>query len=162
MEVHNSENLIKLLQRTYNFNKIQFWLNGEYITAEIPPAQTTLEFLHNNQHLYGTKCSCNEGDCGACTVVIAYVKEGNIVYEAINSCLYNAAKLHGKHLITIEGLGTPEHLHPIQEVMYKQHSLQCGYCSPGFVMSLFALLANSSHPDEEEILASLEGNLCRC
>lgn len=65
-------------------------------------------------------------------------------------------KLHGKHLITIEGLGTPEHLHPIQKVMYKQHSLQCGYCSPGFVMSLFALLANSSHPDEEEILASLE------
>jgi xanthine dehydrogenase small subunit len=95
-------------------------------------------------------------------VVISYVKEGNIVYEAINSCLYNAAKLHGKHLITIEGLGTPEHLHPIQKVMYKQHSLQCGYCSPGFVMSLFALLANSSHPAEEEILAALEGNLCRC
>jgi xanthine dehydrogenase small subunit len=162
MEVHNSDYLIKALQRTYKFNIIHFWLNGEHITAEIPPAQTTLEFLHNNQHLYGTKCSCNEGDCGACTVVIAYVKEGNIVYEAINSCLYNAAKLHGKHLITIEGLGTPEHLHPIQEVMYKQHSLQCGYCSPGFVMSLFALLANSSHPDEEEILAALEGNLCRC
>lgn len=95
-------------------------------------------------------------------MVISYVKEGNIVYEAINSCLYNAAKLHGKHLITIEGLGTPEHLHPIQKVMYKQHSLQCGYCSPGFVMSLFALLANSSHPAEEEILAALEGNLCRC
>ena len=162
MEVHNSENLIKLLQRTYNFNKIHFWLNGEPLTAEIPPAQTTLEFLHNNQHLYGTKCSCNEGDCGACTVVIAQVKEGNIVYEAINSCLYTAAKLNGKHLITIEGLGTLEQLHPIQQVMLENHSLQCGYCSPGFVMSLFALLANTSHPEEEEILSALEGNLCRC
>ncbi|MDD3633433.1 MAG: FAD binding domain-containing protein [Candidatus Cloacimonetes bacterium] len=162
MENHNANDLIKSLQRIYYFNKITFWLNGELITAEIPPAQTTLEFLHNNQHLYGTKCSCNEGDCGACTVVIAQVKEGNIVYEAINSCLYTAAKLHGKHLITIEGLGTLEQLHPIQQVMLENHSLQCGYCSPGFVMSLFALLANISHPDEEEILSALEGNLCRC
>ncbi|MDD4147293.1 MAG: FAD binding domain-containing protein [Candidatus Cloacimonetes bacterium] len=112
--------------------------------------------------MYGTKCSCNEGDCGACTVVISYQREGSIVYEAINSCLYPAAKLHGKHLITIEGLGSPEDLHPIQSALLEHHGTQCGYCTPGFVMSLFALLASIPHPNEENIMAALEGNLCRC
>ncbi|HNQ55657.1 MAG TPA: FAD binding domain-containing protein, partial [Methanothrix sp.] len=78
------------------------------------------------------------------------------------SCLYPAAKLHGKHLITIEGLGTPEDLHPIQSALLEHHGTQCGYCTPGFVMSMFALFAMLSHPDEETILAALEGNLCRC
>ncbi len=95
-------------------------------------------------------------------MVVAVSREGKIFYEAVNSCLYNAAKLQGKHLITIEGLGTPENLHPIQQVMLEHHSTQCGYCSPGFVMSLFALLAMNTHPDEAQILSALEGNLCRC
>lgn len=146
----------------YDYNRITFWLNGKPLTADVPPAQTTLEFLQQNVRLYGTKCSCNEGDCGACTVTVARPFEGAIFYEAVNSCLYTAAKLHGKHLITVEGLGTPEKLHPIQQAMLDHHSTQCGYCSPGFVMSLFALLASVVKPSEEQILAALEGNLCRC
>jgi xanthine dehydrogenase small subunit len=147
---------------SYTFNQIYLWLNGRITKASIAPAQTTLDFLHQEQGMFGTKCSCNEGDCGACTVVVASVLNGSIHYEAINSCLYPAAKLHGKHLITIEGLGTPEALHPIQQVMLDFHSTQCGYCTPGFVMSLFALLVNENNPDRERIMAALEGNLCRC
>lgn len=146
----------------YIFNRISFWLNGEPITADIPPAQTTLEFLHTQKGMWGTKCSCNEGDCGACTVVVARPMDGGIIYEAVNSCLYTATRLHGKHLITIEGLGTPEVLHPIQKALLDHHGSQCGYCTPGFVMSLFALFADPRPVTEERILAALEGNLCRC
>jgi xanthine dehydrogenase small subunit len=150
------------LQTETHLNQITFFLNGKQITEYVPAGISTLDWLHAKKQMFGTKCSCNEGDCGACTVVIAYPFEGIITYRAINSCLYPAAKLHGKHLITIEGLGTPENLHPIQPTLLKYHSLQCGYCTPGFVMSLFALLAMNSHPDQETILAALEGNLCRC
>lgn len=148
--------------RAYSHNRVSFWLNGKPMLAEIAPAQTTMDFLHHTLQLHGTKCSCNEGDCGACTVVVASAREGKIFYEAVTSCLYNAAKLHGKHLITVEGLGTPEALHPIQQALLEHHGTQCGYCTPGFVMSLFALLATHAHPTEEEILFALEGNLCRC
>ncbi|PKN80022.1 MAG: xanthine dehydrogenase [Candidatus Cloacimonetes bacterium HGW-Cloacimonetes-1] len=146
----------------YQFNRIHFWLNGQEQIRDIPPAMSTLDYLHHENCLFGTKCSCNEGDCGACTVVIAYLQEGAIRYEAINSCLYPMAKMHGKHLITIESLGTPEALHPIQQAMLDYRGTQCGYCTPGFVMSLFALLVTQLHPDSERILAALEGNLCRC
>ncbi|HNX37282.1 MAG TPA: FAD binding domain-containing protein [Candidatus Cloacimonadota bacterium] len=146
----------------YKYTRIVFFLNGKRISREIPPAETTLDLVTKELGLYGTKCSCNEGDCGACTVVIASAREGAIFYEAINSCLYPAARLHGKHLITIESLGTPENLHPIQQAMLDFHATQCGYCSPGFVMSAFALFAMRPKPTREEIMAALEGNLCRC
>jgi xanthine dehydrogenase small subunit len=149
-------------EREYQMNRISFWLNGREMVADIPPARTTLEFLNQQLGMYGTKCSCNEGDCGACTVVVAHCRDGGVVYEAVTSCLYNAAKLHGKHLITVEGLGTPDSLHPIQQALLEFHGTQCGYCTPGFVMSLFALLAMTEKPSREQILAALEGNLCRC
>lgn len=154
--------LREALTQDYNYARISFWLNGKAQSALVPPAMTTLQFLQQTQQLFGTKCSCNEGDCGACTVVVASAREGKIFYEAVTSCLYSAAKLHGQHLITIEGLGTPDQLHPIQKKMLEHHSTQCGYCTPGFVMSLFALLAMNANPSEEEILRALEGNLCRC
>lgn len=162
MKENSAENPRAASVGAYSHNRVSFWLNGKPLLAEIPPAQTTLEFLQQTKQLWGTKCSCNEGDCGACTVVVASPREGLIFYEAVTSCLYNAAKLQGKHLITVEGLGTPDRLHPIQQKMLEHHSTQCGYCSPGFVMSLFALLAMKPHPSEEEILSALEGNLCRC
>lgn len=146
----------------YQFNRIRFFLNGEELCHDVPPGLSTLDFLNKKLHLYGTKCSCNEGDCGACTVVLASYTNGLIQYQAINSCLYPAAKLHGKHLITIEALGTPGKLHPIQKALLDFRATQCGYCTPGFVMSLFALLASCQHPDQERIKAALEGNLCRC
>jgi len=145
-----------------HFNRITFYLNGHLTTEEIESGISTLDWLHQKKHLFGTKCSCNEGDCGACTVVIASPRDGLIVYEAINSCLYPAAKLQGRHLITIEALGTPDKLHPIQQALLEHHGTQCGYCTPGFVMSMFALFAMQNHPDKEAIFAALEGNLCRC
>lgn len=149
-------------EQTLHWNKISYFLNGQYQQAEIPAGISTLEWLHDHLHMHGTKCSCNEGDCGACTVVVAKPFEGQIVYEAINSCLYPAVKLHGRHLITVEGLGTPESLHPIQQALLDHHGTQCGYCTPGFVMSMFALFAMHAHPFRETMLAHLEGNLCRC
>lgn len=162
MNEMNSDTLKKAQDRTYQYARIRFWLNGSPVVWDVAPAQTTLELLNRELHLYGTKCSCNEGDCGSCTVAVARQHEGVIIYEAVNSCLYNAARLHGKHLITIEGLGKPEDLHPIQQAMLDFHSTQCGYCTPGFVMSLFALLAMVPQPTKEDVLAALEGNLCRC
>lgn len=143
-------------------NQISFFLNGTLIDEEISPGLSTLDYLHKKKHMHGTKCSCNEGDCGACTVVIAYPREGNIVYESINSCLYPAAKLHGRHLISIEALGDTQNLHPIQSALLEHHGTQCGFCTPGFVMAMFALFATYTNPDKETILAALEGNLCRC
>ncbi|MDD2228002.1 MAG: FAD binding domain-containing protein [Candidatus Cloacimonetes bacterium] len=143
-------------------NQISFFLNGKPIQETIPAGLGTLDWLNNYKHMQGTKCSCNEGDCGACTVVIAYPHEGTIAYEAITSCIYPAAKLHGRHLITIEALGEPNNLHPIQQALLDHHGTQCGYCTPGFVMSMFALFATYTHPDKETIFAALEGNLCRC
>ncbi len=153
---------IDLPENTYLFNRIEIYLNGKKTILDIPPAMTTLDFLHQEMGMYGTKCSCNEGDCGACTVVIACWNKSKISYQAINSCIYPAAKLHGKHLITVEGLGTPQHLHPIQKALLDHHGTQCGYCTPGFVMGIFAWLANGGSSDREGIMAALEGNLCRC
>lgn len=145
-----------------NSNRITFWLNGKMRCEEVPAGISTLDWLHQQFQMYGTKCSCNEGDCGACTVVIAWPYEGLIEYKAINSCLYPAAKLHGRHLITIEGIGSPDALHPIQAALLEHHGTQCGYCTPGFVMSMFALFAMHQNPNREVIMAALEGNLCRC
>jgi xanthine dehydrogenase small subunit len=144
------------------YNRITFYLNGKLIHEDVPPGLSTLDYLHKQKHMHGTKCSCNEGDCGACTVAIAYPREGKIVYEAINSCLYPVAKLHGRHLVSIEAIGEPHNLHPIQRALLEHHGTQCGYCTPGFVMSMFALFATYTHPDKETIFAALEGNLCRC
>lgn len=143
-------------------NRITFYLNGKLTIETIPAGLSTLDWLTQTKQMHGTKCSCNEGDCGACTVVIAYPKEGNIVYEAITSCLYPAAKLHGRHLITVEGMGEPERLHIIQQALLEHHGTQCGYCTPGFVMSMFALFSTHNSPDKETIFSALEGNLCRC
>ncbi|MBM4404045.1 MAG: FAD binding domain-containing protein [Candidatus Cloacimonetes bacterium] len=154
--------LIHLPEGVCLYNRIRFYLNGRKRTYDIPPAMTTLDFVHRELGMYGTKCSCNEGDCGACMVVVVLVVKGKIRYQAINSCIYPAAKLHGKHLITVEGIGTPQNLHPIQTALLDHHGTQCGYCTPGFVMSIFAYLANGGTRDRESTLAALEGNLCRC
>jgi xanthine dehydrogenase small subunit len=146
----------------HEYIRIVFFLNGKAEHRDLAPGLSTLDLINKELRLWGTKCSCNEGDCGACTVVIGSLRDGNIVYEAVNSCLYPAARLHGKHLITIEGLGDDNELHPIQRAILDHHASQCGYCTPGFVMSMFALFASQKNPSKETIMAALEGNLCRC
>ncbi len=129
------------------------------------PTTTILEFLREHEFAVGTKEGCNEGDCGACTVAIGRPENGRMQYRAINACIQFLGTLHGAHLITVEDLQDDEgNLHPVQSAMVDQHAAQCGFCTPGFVMSLFVL----SHRRDKEPLSRLKitdaiaGNLCRC
>ena len=144
-------------------NIVKFVLNGELKSLEITPGTTLLEIIRDKYKLNGTKSVCNEGDCGACTVTVAEYVDGKVSYKAINSCLYPAEKIINKHIITVEGLSnTDEYLHPIQEILYDNYGTQCGFCTPGIVMSIFAYLAENSQYNERELKESLNGNLCRC
>ena len=140
---------------------ISFYLNGQLINTDVSTKLTALYFLRNFG-LTGTKEGCSEGDCGACTIVIGENKNSKIRYRAVNSCLMPAVRMHGKHIVTIEGLGSSANLHPLQKVILDYHGVQCGYCTPGIIMSLFTLFLNNSKPSQNEIYNALEGNLCRC
>jgi xanthine dehydrogenase small subunit len=126
---------------------------------------TVLEYLRDGLHRTGTKEGCAEGDCGACTVVLGTLAPGasRVDYRAINSCIRFLATIDGRELVTVESLqATDGGLHPVQQAMVDHHASQCGFCTPGFVMSLFALYLRSAAPSREEILEALSGNLCRC
>ena len=131
----------------------------------INPNTTVLEWLRDNQ-LVGTKEGCASGDCGACTAVIGEIvtnnKSSNIEYKSINTCMALAYGLVGKHLVTVEGLAEEGKLHPSQKAMVLENGSQCGFCTPGFVMSLFALYQNKNSVDLHQINEALSGNLCRC
>ena len=143
-------------------------LNQSYVPfdlGEINPNTTVLEWLRSNQ-LVGTKEGCASGDCGACTAVVGELVNINnkdlIQYKSINTCIALAYTLIGKHLITVEGLSEGEDLHPVQKSMITENGSQCGFCTPGFVMSLFALYHNEKSLDSTKINDALSGNLCRC
>ena len=131
----------------------------------INPNTTVLEWLRNNQ-LVGTKEGCASGDCGACTAVIGEIvannKSSKVEYKSINTCMALAYGLAGKHLVTVEGLAEEGKLHPSQKAMVLENGTQCGFCTPGFVMSLFALYQNKNSVDLHQINEALSGNLCRC
>ena len=131
----------------------------------INPNMTVLEWLRDNQ-LVGTKEGCASGDCGACTAVIGEIvtnnKSSKIEYKSINTCMALAYGLVGKHLVTVEGLAEEGKLHPSQKAMVLENGSQCGFCTPGFVMSLFALYQNKNSVDLHQINEALSGNLCRC
>ena len=141
---------------------IRFFLNGKLKEISVNGETTVLELLRSQFQLNGTKEGCGEGDCGACTVVIGEVREGKVHYKSVAGCLYLAAKLEGKHLITIEGLAQKEKLHPIQEAVLNAHATQCGFCTPGVILSILALYLERPNPGKEEFRRYLEGNLCRC
>ena len=139
------------------FNKLQ-----KLNFSEISPTTTVLKYLRSIPGRQGTKEGCAEGDCGACTVVIAGLENGKLVYRAVNSCILFLPALHGKWLITVEDLGTPENLHFIQKSFVENFASQCGFCTSGFEMSLYALLKETQNPTEEQLNEAVEGNLCRC
>ena len=142
---------------------IQFVYNNKIHKVQNPnPNQTILDFIRSDLKKTGTKEGCAEGGCGACTVVIGELKNKKLIYKSINSCISFLPVINGKHLILIENLSFDNKLHPIQEAMVKFHGSQCGFCTPGFVMSLFAMYKNFSKFNDETIDETLSGNLCRC
>ncbi|MBY4678409.1 xanthine dehydrogenase small subunit [Marinobacterium arenosum] len=142
---------------------IKFLLNQELREEHtLDPNMTVLNYLREHVRKTGTKEGCASGDCGACTVVLAELDGDQLRYKSINSCLTFVSALDGKQLITVEDLKDKDKLHPSQQAMVDCHGSQCGFCTPGIVMSLFALGKNNAEPDKEEVLEALAGNLCRC
>jgi xanthine dehydrogenase small subunit len=148
-----------------NSDAIRFVLDGRVIELDnVDPTRTVLQFLREDLGRTGTKEGCAEGDCGACTVVLAELHpEGEGVrLRAINSCIQFLPTLDGKELITVESLAESGRLHPVQQAMVDSHASQCGFCTPGFVMSLYALYETNPAPTRRDIDDALAGNLCRC
>lgn len=145
-------------------NSIRFLLNEETVSlSNVPATQTLLDFLRLDKSLRGTKEGCAEGDCGACTVLVGRVRDGQLAYETVNACIRFVGSLDGCHVVSVEHLkGENGALHPVQQAMVEHHGSQCGFCTPGFVMSLYAMWMQNPHPSEAEVERALQGNLCRC
>jgi len=134
--------------------KIDFKVNGRDYSLEVREDMRLLDFLREELKLTGTKEGCGEGECGACTVII----DG----KAVNSCLVLVPEIDGREVITVEGLERDGRLHPLQESFIEKGAVQCGFCTPGMLMSAKALLDGNADPSDEEIMEAIEGNLCRC
>ena len=133
---------------------LRMTVNGNRVEVAVKPTWTLLRVLREELRLTGTKKGCEQGDCGACTILM----DG----EAVNACLVLALQAESKVLQTIEGLGSPERLHPLQESFIRNGAVQCGFCTAGMLMSATALLKKNSDPDTGEIKRGISGNLCRC
>jgi carbon-monoxide dehydrogenase small subunit len=134
--------------------QVRLTVNGTLHELSVKPWETLIDVLRNHLGLTGTKVGCGLGECGACTVIM----DG----QAVNSCLVLAAEADGKQITTIEGLANGDKLHPIQEAFIEHGGLQCGFCTPGMIMSAKALLDENPNPTEEEIRRGIAGNFCRC
>lgn len=134
--------------------KISFILNGKQYELKVKPWQTLLELIREDLNLTGTKEGCGQGECGSCTVIM----NG----KTVNSCLVPAVEADGQEILTIEGLSDNDRLHPIQEAFVSHSGMQCGFCTPGMIMSGVALLEKNPHPSRDEVVAAITGNVCRC
>ncbi|MDB5224235.1 MAG: 2Fe-2S iron-sulfur cluster binding protein [Chitinophagaceae bacterium] len=147
---------------------IQFILNDKETSTDLPPGELLLDLIRYHKHLMGTKIGCREGDCGACTVLIGETVNSKLRYRSVTSCLTALGNVQGKHVVTVEGLnlevsgqGT-EKLNPVQHAMYKEGATQCGFCTPGFIVSLAGFCLSDSDKSYENAIASIDGNICRC
>ena len=134
--------------------RIRLTVNGKPFERDVDAETRLLDLLREDLHLTGTKEGCGEGECGACTVLI----DG----RPVNSCLVLAPQADGADVLTIEGVADGDRLHPIQQAFVDAGGVQCGFCTPGFIMSTYALLRDTPDPTDDEIRSALEGNLCRC
>jgi len=134
--------------------KVRINLNGNWVEGETSPDRLLLDFLREDLGLTGTKKGCEEGECGACTVIM----NGKTVL----SCLTPALKADGAEILTVEGVARGENLHPLQEAFWEEGAVQCGYCTPGMLLSARVLLDENPAPSVEEVKEAISGNLCRC
>lgn len=134
--------------------KLKFTLNNEMVEIEVAPAELLIDVLRDKLNLTGTKKGCGQGECGACTVIMDGV--------AVNSCLIPAMKAEGSTIETIEGLNKNDKLHALQESFVDKGAIQCGFCTPGMIMSAKALLDRNTTPSKDEVKEALAGNICRC
>ena len=142
---------------------LEFLRRGKIVRVEaFAPDTMLLDYLRLTEKSRGTKEGCNEGDCGACTVVLGEVVDGHMHYKAVNSCILFLGQIHGKELVTVEDLAEGGKLHPVQQAMVQLHASQCGFCTPGFVMSLFALGHSKAQISRNDVVEAIAGNLCRC
>ena len=129
-------------------------VNGEQVEYEVPTRRLLVHFLRDDLGLTGTHIGCDTGNCGACTV--------HLNGEAVKSCMMLAVQAEGTKISTVEGLAADGELTPLQQAFNEHHALQCGYCTPGMLMSASALLATNPHPSEEDVRVAIQGNICRC
>ncbi|MBN1899178.1 MAG: (2Fe-2S)-binding protein [Spirochaetes bacterium] len=134
--------------------EVRFKVNQKEYRIKVDPLKTLLDVLRKDLHLTGTKEGCGKGECGACTVLL----NG----EPVNSCLVPASQINGVEILTIEGIGDEKHLHPIQKAFIEEGAVQCGFCTPGIIMSAYALLKKKRLPGKDDIKEAIAGNLCRC
>jgi xanthine dehydrogenase small subunit len=141
---------------------IRFILNNQLIITDKPASTTLLDFVRYDENLRGTKIGCREGDCGACTVLIGSMKEGKLEYMSATSCLTPLPNVHGKHVVTVEGVNLPDKLNQAQQAMVDCSGTQCGFCTPGFVNSMCGYALTCSEPTLESAISAIDGNICRC
>jgi aerobic-type carbon monoxide dehydrogenase small subunit (CoxS/CutS family) len=133
---------------------LELKVNGKMCKAEVGPYSTLLEVLRDQLHITSPKVGCNTGDCGSCSVLL----DGKLV----KSCVTNAVAAQGKEVLTVESLGRPGQLHPLQQAFQDYYAAQCGFCTPGMLLAAKALLDENPHPTRQDVKAALAGNLCRC
>ena len=140
---------------------IQFILNDREIKTSLSPGMTLLDFIRYQQHLTGTKIGCREGDCGACTILTGELKKKKLVYSSATSCLMPLGNAKGKHIVTIEGINLDE-LNVMQQAFTEEGATQCGFCTPGFIVSLAGFCISENEPSYSGAIDSVNGNICRC
>jgi len=142
---------------------IEFVLNDKLIKTEANVGMTLVDFIRGEQQLKGTKIGCREGDCGACTVLVgSSTSKNKLVYKSITSCISPMGNAHGKHIVTVEGINLKNKLNTVQTALKNNNATQCGFCTPGFVMSLAGLSLQENLVSKKDALVAISGNICRC
>ena len=140
---------------------IKFILNDKDVSTDLPPGELLLDLIRYHKHLTGTKIGCREGDCGACTVLVGEIINNKLRYRSFTSCLTALGNINGKHVVTIEGINQQK-LNPVQQAMYNEGATQCGFCTPGFIVSLAGFCLSDCDKTYDNAIASIDGNICRC
>lgn len=141
---------------------IRFILNEEEVAVDLPSGELLLDYIRYHKNLKGTKIGCREGDCGACTVLMGEIKNDQMEYRSVTSCLMALGNAHGKHIVTVEGVNFSDKLNLVQQAMSEEGATQCGFCTPGFVVSLSGFCLNDSAHSYEAAIDAVNGNICRC